>query len=162
MRTPANSEILTRELVMPNQTNPHGTLFGGVMMSWIDKVAAMSAEKYCQKAVVTASIDFLAFKSPLKAGDHAVIGALVNRTGRTSMEVGIKILKCNPRDEKQVHVATSYMTFVAIDDYGTPIPVPKLQLKTNDDIRRNKDANERYEIRKILIDKIKEQKETLY
>ena len=160
-RTPADSEVLTRELVMPNQTNPHGTLFGGVMMSWIDKVAAMAAEKYCLRPVVTASIDFLAFKHPLKVGDHAVIGALVNRTGRTSMEVGVKIQRNNPRSGDQIHVATAYLTFIAIDSIGKPAEVPQLQLKTDNDIRRNQDANKRYEIRKILIDKVRIQKETL-
>lgn len=81
--------------------------------------------------------------------------------GRTSMEIGVKIVKDNPTTSKQVHVATAYLTFVAIDKNRKPCDVPPLRVKTKDDIRRYKDAEDRHKIRKNMIDKVRTQKEHL-
>ena len=72
-KTPAQSAVATRYLLMPNEANPYGTAFGGIIMSWIDMTASMAAQKHCQKEVVTASIDWLAFKEPIKIGDKDTV-----------------------------------------------------------------------------------------
>ncbi|UCF17051.1 MAG: hypothetical protein JSW59_06230, partial [Phycisphaerales bacterium] len=65
-KTPSQSAVETRYLIMPHQANPHGTAFGGVIMAWIDMVAGMAAQRHCGKEVVTAGIDSLAFKEPIR------------------------------------------------------------------------------------------------
>ncbi len=94
-------------------------------MSWVDICAAIAAERHCKSAVVTASMDQLDFDVPLNLGDVVTLKAMVNYAGRTSMEVGVRIEKEYPRDErKSVKAATAYLTFVAIDKDGKAIPVP--------------------------------------
>ena len=104
------------QIVLPQHTNAVGTLFGGVLMSWVDICAAIAAEKHSKHAVVTASMDQLDFDLPIHLGDVVTLKAMVNFTGRTSMEVGVRIDKEFPRsDLPRVKAAAAYLTFVAID-----------------------------------------------
>ncbi|HNJ03438.1 MAG TPA: hotdog domain-containing protein, partial [Leptospiraceae bacterium] len=74
---------------MPDHANHYGTLFGGTLMGWIDMVAVMVAQRHCGREAVTASVDRLNFLSPISVGDHVLLRASVNYTGRTSMEIGV-------------------------------------------------------------------------
>jgi acyl-CoA hydrolase len=106
IKTPADSAVETRYLVMPGNANAFGTAFGGAIMGWIDMVAAMAAQKHCGRQVVTAGIDSVAFEAPVCIGDQVVLLAAVNYVSRTSMEVGVKVIKENPATGQRVTATT--------------------------------------------------------
>ena len=139
-RPVSKSRVQTTELVLPSHTNQLGTIFGGQLMSWIDIVASIAAARHASGVCVTASIDALHFVAPVKLGHHVGIRAMVNFTGRTSMEVGVRLDSEDPRTGARTHVATSYLTFVAIDDRGQPRPVPPALAETDEENRRMRSA----------------------
>jgi acyl-CoA hydrolase len=125
------------QIVMPGHTNgPAGVLFGGVMMQWIDVCAGVAAMRHAGGAVVTASIDRLDFLSPVRVSDIVVLQAQVNFIHRTSMEVGCRVETEAPRSRLRNYSTKAYLTFVAIDDHGRPLPVPDLVLENDEDRRR--------------------------
>jgi len=127
---PAVSVNATRvemtQLVLPSHANNHGTVFGGQMAAWIDVCAAVSAQRFARKAVVTASIDEIHFVQPVRRGMVVILRASVNQAWGTSMEVGVHVDAEDPRSGDTVHCCTAYLTFVAINDDGRPSPVPVL------------------------------------
>ena len=153
-KTAAESAVETRYLVMPQDANPFGTAFGGVIMSWIDMVASMAAQRHCGTEVVTAGIDSIAFHEPVHIGEHVVLLASVNYVSKTSMEVGVKVLREDPLTNESVIATKAYLTFVAIDANHKPIPVPPLEPKTDDAKRRWSNAALRVKARKELRQQI--------
>jgi len=151
---PKDSAIDMYQLVMPNQTNPLNTIFGGQVMSWIDLAAAMAASRHSGKPVVTVHVDSISFLAPIKVGDHVRIMASVNYVGKTSLEVGCKVIAEDPISGKSEHTTSAYLTFVAIDDRGKPSPVTPLALTTAEEKRRNRAAKERLKHRKTLRKKL--------
>ncbi|MFQ5510735.1 MAG: acyl-CoA thioesterase [Candidatus Krumholzibacteriia bacterium] len=154
-KSPGASAIETRYILAPHQVNSFGTAFGGVIMSWIDMVAAMAAQRHCQGVVVTASIDKISFKAPIHVGDHVVLKASVNYVGKTSMEVGVRVHKEDPVSGEQVRTTTAYLTFVRLDRDGLPREVPPLEPKTPDEKRRYGNAKHRVDARRDLLSKLK-------
>jgi len=154
-KTPAQSAVVTRYLVMPDQANPHGTAFGGAIVAWIDMVASMAAQKHCQKEAVTASIDLLNFRHPIYIGDHVVLKAAVNYAGTTSMEVGVRVTTEDPYTQKEIIATTAHLTFVALDKNKKPTPVPQIHPETPDEKRRYENAKIRVHARKELLKKMK-------
>lgn len=144
-RTVSESAVEMRNLVMPNHTNPQNSIFGGVVMSWIDMAAAMVAERHSNRPVVTVHVDDISFKAPIKIGDHVLISASLNYVGKTSMLVGVKVVAENPFTGITRHTTTAYLAFVALDDIGKPIQVRGLIPESEDEIRRFKDGAERIE-----------------
>lgn len=140
---------------MPNQANPYGTAFGGTIVAWIDMVASMAAQRHCGKEVVTASIDSLSFREPIRIGDQVVLKACVNYVGHTSMEIGVRVIREDPYDAKQVIATTAHLTFVALDKDKHPCPVPPILPQTADEKRRYENAKIRVQARKELLTKIK-------
>jgi acyl-CoA hydrolase len=154
-KTPSQSAVVTRYLVMPDQANPYGTAFGGAIVAWIDMVASMAAQKHCGKEVVTASIDSLNFREPIYIADHVVLKASVNYAGRTSMEVGVSVAREDPYSGKEVIATTAHLTFVALDKNKKPTPVPRIVPQTPDEKRRYQNAKIRVQARKELLKKTK-------
>lgn len=158
IKTPSETAIEMREMVMPNHTNVHGTVFGGMVMSWIDIAAAMVAARHCGRPVVTAHIDDIDFIAPVKMGYHVLIQASLNYVGKTSMIVGVKVTSENPYTGESRTTTKAYLTFVALDDLGKPVIVPPLRPETEDEIRRHANALKRVEmkkeVRKTLQNKI--------
>jgi acyl-CoA hydrolase len=124
------------QLVLPSHTNALDTIFGGVVMSWIDICAAICAQRHSQKTVVTASMDHMDFVAPIRKGWVVNLKARVNYVSRTSMEIGVRVDAEDPRTTETFHTATAYLTFVAIGSNGKPTEVPKLDLTSDDDKRR--------------------------
>jgi acyl-CoA hydrolase len=149
-KTPSESAIEMREMVMPQDTNPHGTIFGGKIMSWIDIAAAMCASRHCNNPVVTVHISDIDFISPIKVGSHVLIKASVNYVGNTSMIIGVKVQSENPYSGQVRKTTKAYLTFVAVDEFGQPISVPKLEPVTDDEKRRYENAQKRVAARKEL------------
>ncbi|UCG49272.1 MAG: acyl-CoA thioesterase [Phycisphaerales bacterium] len=159
-KTPSQSAVETRYLIMPHQANPHGTAFGGVIMAWIDMIAGMAAQRHCGKEVVTAGIDSLAFKEPIRIGDHVLLRALVNYVSRSSMEVGVRVTREDPYTGQQVIATTAHLTFVALDENKKPTPAPPIQPETEAEKRRYANAKIRVQARKELLGKISRTKPT--
>lgn len=153
-KTPKESAVETRYLIMPHQANPQGTAFGGVIMAWIDMVAAMAAQRHCRKEVVTAGIDSLAFKEPIRIGDHVVLRASVNYISRSSMEVGVQVTREDPYTGEQVIATTSHLTFVALDENKRPTPAPPILPETEQEKKRFEQAKLRVQARKELLKKM--------
>lgn len=147
-KTPKESSVEMRELVMPNHTNPQNTVFGGTVMSWIDIAAAMVAARHCSRPVVTAHIDDIDFIAPIKMGYHVLIQASLNYVGKTSMIVGVKVTSENPYTGESRTTTKAYLTFVALDDLGRPVEVPGLVPETEDEIRRFENAKKRVQMKK--------------
>ncbi|MFC1738036.1 acyl-CoA thioesterase [Planctomycetota bacterium] len=143
---------------MPNQANSFGTAFGGVIMGWIDMVAAMAAQRHCGKEVVTAGIDSLIFKEPINIGDQVVLKASVNYVGHSSMEVGVKVEKEEPYTEKKAVATTAHLTFVALDKNKKPVAAGPITPETEEEKRRYKNARLRVKARKELLAKTKKGK----
>ncbi len=141
------SKVVMTELVLPSHTNSLDTVFGGVIMSWIDIAAAISAQRHCNTEVVTASIDDLHFIAPVKKGWVVNLKASINFVSRTSVEVGVRVDAENPRTGEAFHTASAYLTFVSLGPDGKPTPVNPLILDTEESIRRNKQAITRRELR---------------
>jgi acyl-CoA hydrolase len=154
-KTPRESAVETRYLIMPDQVNAHGTVFGGLIMSWIDMVAAMAAQRHCNGVAVTASIDKISFRAPIYVGEHAVLKASVNYVGRTSLEVGVQVIKENPYTGEQIRATTAYLTFVSLDDDQRPRPAPPLRPETEVEIRRYRNAEVRVQSRRELRDRLR-------
>lgn len=141
------SQVVMTQLVLPSHTNSLDTIFGGVIMSWIDICGAIAAQRHSNKEVVTASLDELNFVAPVRKGWVVNLKASVNFVSRTSMEVGIRVDAENPKTGEVFHTATAYATFVAIGGNGRPSEVPPLILSSEVDRRRNEEARKRREHR---------------
>jgi acyl-CoA hydrolase len=135
------------EIVMPNDANPLNTLVGGRLMHWIDLAGAMAARRHSRQRVVTASVDHMDFLVPVRVGDLVILRSSVNRVFHTSMEVGVKVWVENYRAERNLHVSSAYLTFVAIDEAGNRLAVPPVTPESDDEKRRYEDAARRREIR---------------
>lgn len=155
MKTPKDSAIEMRELVMPHHANPQNTVFGGTVMSWIDIAAAMVAARHCNRPVVTAHISDIDFIAPVKIGYHVHILASMNYVGRSSMVVGVKVVAENPMSGERRTTTKAYLTFVALDDMGKPVEVPGLIVESDDEKRRFANAQERSKAKKRLKSKLR-------
>jgi len=144
-KTVSESAVEMRFLVMPNDTNPQNSIFGGTVMSWIDMAAAMVAERHSNRPVVTVHVDDISFKAPMKVGDHALIKASINYVGKTSMLVGVKVIAENPFTGITRRTTTAYLAFVALDDIGRPIQIRGLIPESEDEKRRYTDGQARIE-----------------
>lgn len=119
--------------VFPQDTNHHGTMFGGVLMANIDEIAAITAMKHCSAPVVTASTDSVDFLKPIRTGDILSYEAMVSYAGRSSMEICVKIIIEDVMTDEQHLAALSFLTFVALDDDGKPKAVPEVYPETEEE-----------------------------
>ena len=133
---PQESETVMSELMMPQHANVMGNVFGGVILAFVDRVAAVAAIRHAGRQCVTVSVDKVDFKEPIHVGELVTAYARVNYAGRTSMEVGVKIIAENVLSGEKHHTNSCYVTYVALDDTGVPTPVPPIVPETADEKRR--------------------------
>jgi acyl-CoA hydrolase len=152
-KTVAGSRVRMNELVMPNDTNPLGNLMGGKLLMWMDICSAISAQRHCNRLVVTVSVDSVEFKSGIKLGEVVVIEGEVTRAFHTSMEIAMQAWAENMRTGERRLCTTSYYTFVAVDADGKPVPVPPIQPETDYERNRYEQAAMRRENRLKLSHK---------
>ena len=138
-----DSIITMTELVLPHHTNQLGNLLGGQLMHWIDICAALSAAKHSKRVCVTASVDNIDFREPIKVGDIVTLIASVNRAFNTSVEVGVKVKTENFTSGKNLHTNSAYLTFVGVDEYGKPVKTFEVIPETEDEKRRYEEALQR-------------------
>lgn len=148
------SSVVMSQLMSPQDTNISGNVHGGVIMKLIDTVAGVVAVRHARSNAVTASIDRLDFHHPVFVGDILTLTAGLNLVGRTSMEVGVRVEAENLITGEKRHTASAYLTYVALDGNGRPMPLPPLILETDGERRRNMEAKARRETR--LVEKRKE------
>ena len=142
-----DSQHESSELMMPHHANNLGHVFGGVMLSMMDRTAAVAAFRHCRLNVVTASIDRVDFREPIHVGDLVVMKASVNFVGRTSMEVGVRVEAEELLTGRRRHTNSCYLTFVAVDRNGRPIEIPPVTPESSDEIRRFQAAQQRRKVR---------------
>lgn len=123
--------MISNKLVMPEHLNPFGNLFGGTMMSWMDKIAAMEAADYTKRNCVTAKVSEINFNVPVKLGNRVMLDATVSRTGRTSIIIHVVAKKKHLLFDTFVVAASADFVFVALDDDGKPDPSWKSQSESN-------------------------------
>jgi acyl-CoA hydrolase len=149
-RTPEESEATVSELMMPHQVNNLGHVFGGEILSMVDRAAAVAALRHARGPAVTVSIDRVDFKEPIFSGELVTCRARVNYVGRTSMEIGVDVVAENLMTGVKRSTNSCLLTFVAIDENHRPCPVSPLKLETAEDRRRHRDAQRRREVREQL------------
>lgn len=149
-----NSFTIMNELVLPNDTNTLNNLMGGRLLHWMDIAAAISAQKHCNRIVVTASVDNVSFKQPIKLGDVITIEAKVTRAFHTSVEVRLDVWAENIPSGSRVKSNEAFYTFVAVDQSGRTIPVPELVPETEEEIELFAGALRRRQLRLVLAGKM--------
>lgn len=150
-KTPSDSRVQTRFLLMPNQANPFGTAFGGAIAAEIDMAASMAAQRHAGGPVVTAAMDTIQFERPIQIGDQVMLDAVVSYAGRTSMEVTVEVYCENPQQGRRALATTAYLTFVAVDPQtGNPRPVPALVPQTPQEHKQFEEAFVRVQTRQHL------------
>jgi acyl-CoA hydrolase len=160
-RTVSESQSERSEIIFPADANALGNLFGGRLMQYIDLVGAMAASRHARAFTVTASMDHLDFVAPVKVGDLLILKASVNRAFRTSMEVGVKAMVEDVREQRFRHVSSAYLTYVAVGMDGKSLVVPQLVCETDHQRRRFEDAGRRREMRADETQRKKEMRATL-
>ncbi|MEY4127335.1 MAG: acyl-CoA thioesterase [Crocinitomicaceae bacterium] len=152
----ANESLsVTTHVVLPNDTNTLGNLFGGQLLAWMDIIASVSAHRHCKRVVVTASVNSVSFKKPIPASSIVTLEAKVSRSFNSSMEIFVDVYvedhvtgirdKCNQ----------AIYTFVAVDQNGGPIQVPEIIPETDEEKERFDGAFRRRELNLILAGKMK-------
>lgn len=152
----SETHVEMTEIVLPNDANILGNILGGKVMHMIDIACAVAAHRHCRRPVVTAAMDSLDFRHPIKIGELIIIRASVNRVFKTSMECGAKVFSENLGTGERKHTSTAYLTFVALDENKKPMHVSPVVPETEDEKRRWKGAEIRREFRirqKILLRK---------
>lgn len=146
-RPVCDSSVVMTEMVLPTHTNSLNSVFGGVIMSWIDIAAAISAQRHSSRPVVTASIDALDFHRPAYQGWVITLRACVNFVARSSMEVGVCVEAEHLVKKQKYKIASAYLTFVALDDDGKPMPAPPAIAETDEEKRRFAAGKKRRDLR---------------
>ncbi len=145
-RSPASSAVEQNVYkVFPNDLNAERTVFGGLVMGLCDRTALIVAERHSGHVCVTAAADSFQFLAPARTGDTLLLKASVNRSWRSSMEIGVRVAAEDTRTRETRHVVSAYFTFVALDDDGRPTDVPSVLPDTEAEERRFRDAQRRRE-----------------
>jgi uncharacterized protein (TIGR00369 family) len=143
------SQTVLKELMVPSYENFGGKVHGGVVLSLMDKIAYACAASHSKSYCVTASVDKVDFLNPVEVGEILTLYSSVNYTGKSSMEVGIRVVSENFKTGAIKHTNTSYFTMVALNqDTKTPTQIPGLLLESEEEIRRFLEGRLRRKVRK--------------
>ena len=146
-RKVSESQSVVSQVMMPNDANNLGNVFGGVILSLVDHVAGVAAIRHARQPCVTVSMDQVVFKEPIHLGELVTAKASVNFTGHTSMEVGVYVESENVLTGVRRHTNSCYVTYVAVDAMGRPVPVPPIIPESDVEKRRYKAAEARRKAR---------------
>lgn len=153
-RTVQSSAVVNQTYkVFPNDLNSMGKVFGGLIMSIIDRTALVVAERHSGLPCVTVSVDSIHFLAPATRGDTLLFSAAVNRSWNSSMEIGVRVTIENYRTRETYHILSAYLTFVALDDDSKPARVPPVIAETFLEKRRFEEAGERRKMRHEEMEK---------
>ncbi|NLY79843.1 MAG: acyl-CoA thioesterase [Lysinibacillus sp.] len=144
----SKSRTTQTRLILPPDTNHYGSIFGGKILAYIDEIAAIACMKLTNQEVVTASFDSVDFLSPAYAGDILELESIVTSTGRTSMEVYVRVMAYNVKTGEKKLTTESFVTMVAFGEEGKPIAVPAVYPETEEEEKLYKAGMERRQLRK--------------
>jgi len=130
-----------------SDANLHGNVHGGAIMRLVDNAGGLAAMRHCGGPVVTAAMDEMTFLEPVYVGDVVTVKAMVNDSGRTSMEVGVRVEAENVTSGRRVHTSSAYLVYVALDREGKPRPVPPVLAETEEQQQRQREAKLRRQAR---------------
>ncbi len=147
-----HSQVEVSQLMAPQDVNLMGNVFGGVVLALVDRVAYVCGSRHAGHPCVTASLDSVDFRSPIRVGELVTVQASVNCVGRTSMEVGVRVEAEDLFTRETRHTNSCYVTMVALGPDGRPTAVPKLILETEEELRRYHDALDRRRGRLLLAE----------
>ena len=150
-----DSVTIMTEMVLPNDTNTLHNLLGGRLMHWMDIVAAIAAQKHCNRIVVTASADNISFKEPINLGNVVTLRSQVTRAFNSSMEVFIEVTAEDIPASKKIMTHRAFFTFVAVDQNGKPIEIPQVVPETAEEIELYEGALRRRQLRLVLAQRMK-------
>jgi acyl-CoA hydrolase len=148
-------ELSMTVLMTPDMANFAGNVHGGTLLKFLDQVAYACASRYAARYVVTVSVDQVMFRQPVHVGELVTFLACINYTGKSSMEVGIKVVAENIRTQQKRHVNSCFFTMVAVDDDRRPVAVPVRQPHNERERRRYEQAVLRKELRQDLENRLK-------
>jgi acyl-CoA hydrolase len=151
---PKQEKYLTMTVLMtPDMANFSGHVHGGSLLKLLDQVAYACAAKYCKSYVVTAALDQVFFMQQVNVGELVSFFAHVNYVGRSSMEIGVKVIAENLRTNDKRHTTSCYFTMVALDEEGKTVEVPRLTLETEAEKRHYAAAELRKKLRQESLEK---------
>jgi acyl-CoA hydrolase len=156
-KNPSESFVSMTELVLPNDTNTLNNLMGGRLMHWMDIVSAIAAQKHSNRIVVTASVDNISFRHPIRLGNVVTLKAKVTRAFSSSMEVRIDVTAEDIPSATLIESNSAYFTFVAVDQLGRPIDVPEVEPETEEEKGLYEGALRRRQLRLILAGRMNPQ-----
>ncbi|MFG6176815.1 acyl-CoA thioesterase [Halomonas sp. THAF12] len=145
---PGQHELTMTVLMTPDMANFSGKVHGGAILKKLDEVAYACASRFSGHYVVTLSVDQVLFKQPIHVGELVTFLASVNHVGRSSMEIGIKVVAEDIQKKLIRHTNSCYLTMVAVDEQGKPARVPSLALETRTQKLRFENAEMRKKLRK--------------
>ncbi|MGB0183358.1 MAG: acyl-CoA thioesterase [Schleiferiaceae bacterium] len=161
IKNPKDSLTVMTQIVMPNDTNQMNNLFGGQLLSWMDRCCAISAHRHCKRQVVTSTINNVAFKNPIPHGAIVTIEAKVSRAFTSSMEVIADVFLEEQRPNgARIKANEGIFTFVAVDQLGNPINVPKVEPETALEKERFAAALRRRQLALIIAGKMEPEQAT--
>ncbi len=144
--------------IFPNDLNSYGTVFGGLIMATLDRIALVVAERHSECTCVTVSVDSMHFLTPAQRDDVLLFRASINKSWKSSMEIGVKVLAENYHRRGHRHILSAYFTFVAVDEERHPVPVPEVLPQTPIEKRRYEEAEIRRQRRKREAEDTKERR----
>ncbi len=154
-----HSQQTMTQLMTPLDGNLRGSVFGGVILAAVDKIAYVCATRHAGCPTVTVSFDQVDFRSPIEIGEVVTLRASVNYVGRTSMEIGVRVMAESVAGGDARHTNSCYVTMVAVDEQGKPKAVPKLILEDEIQYRRYQDASERRRARLRFAEERRQRRE---
>jgi len=159
-KTPSESRTIITDLVLPSETNPIGNMFGGELLARMDRAASIAARRHSRRIVVTASVNHVAFNKMIPLGSVVTVEAHVSRAFKSSMEVFLDVWIEDRESGMRSKANEGIYTFVAVDEMGSPVPVPPLHPETDLEKERFQAALRRRQLSLLLAGKIKPQEAT--
>ncbi|MDT0555531.1 acyl-CoA thioesterase [Patiriisocius hiemis] len=159
-RTPKETRTVITDLVLPSETNPIGNMFGGELLARMDRAASISARRHSRRIVVTASVNHVAFNKMIPLGSVVTVEAHVSRAFKSSMEVYMDVWIEDRESGLRSKANEAIYTFVAVDEMGSPVPVPPLKPETDLEKERFDAALRRKQLSLVLAGKMEPKQAT--
>lgn len=141
------SRVTIAQLMQPEHANNLGHVHGGWIMKLVDEAGALASMRHAQQRVVTVAVDQMTFRQPIRITDLVILTAEVSYVGRTSIEAEVHVVAENPITGERTHTNTAYLVYVALDEFGRPVPVPPLIPENDEQRQRLEDGKTRQEYR---------------
>lgn len=154
VKTPKESLTVLTDIVLPGETNPLGNLFGGELLARMDRACSIAARRHSRRIVVTASVNHVAFNRAVPVGSVVTIEAKVSRAFKSSMEIYVDVWSEDRESQERSKVNEGIYTFVAVDNTGTPVAIPKIKPETELEKERYEGALRRKQLSLILSGKM--------